>query len=336
MTRPQIVVAHYGPGLDFFTPADLARIGEVGDVLDTAALASWDDPRADDLLARADVVLGHWGCPRIDAAVLDRAPRLGLVAYAAGTVKDVVDETVFARGVRVTSGAPANAEPVAEYALAMILLAGKDVWFRRDQQRDPWLGAGRPAPEVEIGNHGRTIGLIGASLVGRRVIELLRSFPHLHVALYDPYVSAEEAARLGVEQVTDVDELCRRSDVLSIHAPDLPATRGMVGAAQLALLRTGATVVNTARPALLDQDALLAEATAGRLSAVLDVTDPEPLPSDHPLLALPNVVVTPHLAGSEGTELARMAEHAADEIRRWAAGEPARNEITLDQLARLA
>ncbi len=336
MTRPQIVIAHYAPGIDFFTDADLARISEVGDVLDRAAIGRWDDPRADDLLARADVVLGHWGCPPIDAAVLDRAPRLGLVAYAAGTVKGVVGEDVFARGIRVTSGAPANAEPVAEYALAMILLAGKDVWFRRELQRDRSIAAGRPTPEVQLGNHGRTIGLIGASLVGRRVIELLGAFPHLHVALYDPFVSAEQAASLGVDLVGDVDELCRRADVLSIHAPDLPSTRGMVGADQLALLRTGATVINTARPALLDQDALLAEVTAGRLSAVLDVTDPEPIPADHPLLGLPNVVVTPHLAGSEGSDLARMADHAADEIGRWGAGEPARNEITLDQLARLA
>jgi phosphoglycerate dehydrogenase-like enzyme len=110
----------------------------------------------------------------------------------------------------------------------------------------------------------------------------------------------------------------------------------MIGRAQLTALRTGATVINTARGALLDHDALLDEVSSGRLSAVLDVTDPEPLPDDHPLWGLPNVFITPHLAGSLGTELRRLIDHAVDEIDRWRTGRPARNAITKDMLSRLA
>ena len=95
-------------------------------------------------------------------------------------------------------------------------------------------------------------------------------------------------------------------------------------------------MINTARGTLLDHDALLAEVSTGRLSAVLDVTDPEPLPEDHPLWALPNVFITPHLAGSQGTELRRMTDHVVDEIDRWSSGRPARNEVTPDQFSRLA
>lgn len=332
--RARAVLAHYGPGLDFFTEADRAVLAEVVDLLDPEAVGAWDDPRADDLLAQAEVIIGHWGCPPIDVGVLDRAPHLGLVAYAAGTVKQVVAPAVLDR-VRVTSGAPANAEPVAEFTLGAILLANKGVFWRRvgDGSTPPVPASAVPLDAV--GNWGRTIGIVGASLVGRRVIELLRPFPALAVALFDPFVDAAEAEALGVAKL-DLDDLCAVADVLSIHAPDLPATRGMIGAAQLAALRDGATVINTARGVLVDHEALRHELSAGRLTAILDVTDPEPLPDDHPLRSLPSAYLTPHLAGSEGAELARLALDVADEVRRWQAGEPARNQVHAHQLDRLA
>lgn len=332
--KPRVVLAHF-PGVQFLSDHDIARIDEVATLLDREPLGSWQDPRADALLGQAQVLLGHWGCPLVDAAVLDRAPDLGLFAYMAGTVKGTLTDAVFARGVRVTSGANANAEPVAEFTLAAILFANKQVTRRRDQLRGPSTGAAPGAGGVAPGNWGKTIGIIGASFVGRRLIELLRSFPHLSVALYDPFVSPDEAAALGVTKL-GLDELCAASDVLSIHAPELPSTRHMLGARQLGALRTGATVINTARGSLLDHEALAREVASGRLYAMLDVTDPEPLPRDHPLRTDPNVFLTPHLAGSEGPELARLTEHAADEIRRWAAGEPAANEVTRSQLDRLA
>lgn len=329
---PAIIIAHH-PGAELLTPADHERLSSVGRILDAEPVGDWAAPRAAELLDRAEVVVGHWGCPPIDGSVLDRAPELGLIAYAAGTVKGVVTPDVFDRGIRVTSGAAANAEPVAEFTLAAILFAGKDVlWRRAGASVGAPDGAG---PAVALGNYGRTIGIVGASLIGRRVIELLRQFPHLHVLLYDPFVDTDEAARLGVEPA-GIDELCARSDVLSIHAPDLPATKRMIGADQLAALPTGATVINTARGALLDHDALVVELSAGRLRAVLDVTDPEPLPDDHPLRSLPNCWLSPHLAGSQGAELARLIDHAAQEIERWRSGEPALNEVVASQLDRLA
>lgn len=331
---PAVVIAHWA-GHDLLGDAGRARIREVGELLDEEPIADWADPRADALLAEADVLLGHWGCPYVDASVLDRAPNLGLFAYAAGTVKDTLDDAPFRRGIVVTTCADANAEPVAEFTVAAILFANKNVLWRRDRFRDPTLRGFRHRSGVPVGNWDKTVGIIGASLVGRRVIELLRAFPHLQVALYDPFVSAEEASALGVRKV-QLDELCATADVVSVHAPDVPATRGMVGRAQLAAMRTGATLINTARGALVDHDALREELAAGRLYAILDVTDPEPLPDDDPLRTLPTAFVTPHLAGSEGTELQRLAAWAADEIERWASGRPLRNRIDLEQLERMA
>jgi phosphoglycerate dehydrogenase-like enzyme len=322
-------------GLDTtaFTARHWERLEQLGDVVDRAPLTDLGDDRAVAALAQADVLLGHWGCPTLTADVVARAPRLRLFAYAAGTVKWQVTDAMWDHGVVVTSAAAANAVPVAEFTVAMIVLANKAALLFRERMRDP--RAPVPLDHMRIGNVGKTIGIVGASFVGRHVIELLAPY-EIDVALYDPYVSAEQAAQLGVELVDDLDELCRRVDVLSLHAPDIEATRGMIGAAQLALLRDGATFINTARPALVDQEALLAELASGRIAAILDVTTPEPLPPDAPLLALPNVFVTPHIAGSLGTELGRMADLAIDEIERFTRGEPLHYEVRRADLDRIA
>ena len=334
MTReqPRIALA-YHPALPVVGEADLDQIRTVGTLLNTEPLSQFDTDEARAILADADVLIGHWGCPKLDEAALAAAPGLGLFAYAAGTVKMQVCDAVFDRGVRVTSGANANAEPVAEFTLAAILFANKAVLWRRGP-------AGMASGMADLtnnarGNHGRTIGIIGASQIGRRVIELLRPFPHLAVQVYDPYLSKDDAVTLGVEKV-ELDELCASVDVLSIPAPALPETMHMIGTAQIAALRDGATIINTARGPLLDHEALLPHVSSGRLFAMLDVTDPEPLEPDSPLLDLPNVWLSPHLAGSQGSELARMTEFVVEEVRRWSAGEPALNEVTRQRLATMA
>uniref|UniRef100_A0AAU2V3J3 Hydroxyacid dehydrogenase n=1 Tax=Streptomyces sp. NBC_00003 TaxID=2903608 RepID=A0AAU2V3J3_9ACTN len=271
-------------------------------------------------LAEARILLTCWGAPPLTRDVLDAAPNLRAVVHAAGSVKHHITDACWERGIAVTSAAAANALPVAEYTLAAILFAGKEVL--RSAQRYAEL---RTAPEwlsetERTGNYRRTVGIVGASRIGRRVIELLRPFD-FEVLLYDPYVSGTEAVSLGVEQVP-LDALCARSSVVSVHAPQLPETHRMIDARRLALMPTGATLVNTARGSLVDEPALLAELLSGRLHAVLDVTDPELPPRESPLYDLPNVLLTPHIAGSLGNELHRMADQALDEVERFAAGVP--------------
>lgn len=316
-----------------FGPDHLARLERIGTLLDPAPLTRLDDDRARAVLAETEVLLGHWGCPTLTADVLALAPRLECFAYAAGTVKWQVTDAVWERDLLVTSAAAANAVPVAEYTVAMILLANKGVLLVRELQRDPTLRL--PLDLGRVGNVGKTIGIIGASFVGRLVIELLRPFD-LRVRCYDPYLSDDEATRLGVRRDDDLLELCRNVDVLSLHAPDIESTRNMLRAEHFAALRDGAVFVNTARPALVDQDALEAELVAGRISAVLDVATPDPLPADHRLLSLANVFVTPHVAGSMGTELARMADLAIDEIERFATGLPPLHPVRRADLDRIA
>lgn len=281
-------------------------------------------------LTETEVLYTSWGCPPVTAEVLARAPRLRAIVHAAGSVKGHVTEEVWRRGIAVSSAASANAEPVAEYTLAAILFANKRVIdiaraYRRDRRTDDW-----DARYPGFGNYRRTVGIVGASRIGRRVIELLRPFA-LEVLVSDPYLGEElEATRV------ELDELVARSDVVSLHAPDLPETRHLMDAARLALMRDGATLINTARAALVDQEALTAELVTGRLYAVLDHTEPEFLPPGSPLYDLRNVLVTPHVAGSLGGELARMADLALDELARFARGLPFEHGVEPATLSRSA
>jgi phosphoglycerate dehydrogenase-like enzyme len=332
VARPTVALSMY-PGLEPYAlrPEHVEALAGVADLLAPEAVQALPDARAAEVLAAADVLLGHWGCVQVDEALLDRAPRLKMLAYAAGTLRDTATPAAFDR-LLVTSGAAANAVPVAEYTVAAILWANKAAFVERERLR------GAALPEMPrrhpVGNWGKLIGLVGASHVGRAVVELLRPY-HCTVAVADPYLTAADAAALGVDRV-DLEELLARSDVVSLHAPALPETERMIGAAELARMMDGATLINTARGVLVDHDALVDEVRTGRLTAVLDVTDPDPLPPDHPLLHLPTCVVTPHLAGSQGTELARQAELVIEEIRRFATGEPPLHPVVASDIGRVA
>ena len=312
-----------------FSARSMEEYAEVGEV--AGHLTEFDSASARRILDRVEVLITGWGAPRLDAALLDAAPRLEAVLHAAGTVKPYLDGAVLERGVRVSSAAAANAVPVAEYAVAMIVLAGKRVLpiarRYRELQEDFDIEAAFPG----MGNYGQRIGIIGASKIGRLVIDMLAAYTY-EVVVYDPYLSDTEAAELGVASVS-LDELLRTSDVVSVHAPSLPSTRDLVDARGIGLLRPGATLLNTARGELVDQEALTRRVVAGEIFAILDVTVPWVLATDHPLYTSEHALLTPHIAGSLGAELGRLSAAMLEELRRIARGQPLRHEIEPDLLA---
>jgi len=329
---PRILLAMNGPKLrDQLLPDRLVqRLRAVGEV-DLDLVASDFATVSDHVLGETSVIFGGWGVKRLDVAVLDRMPRLGLVAYAAGSVKGFATDELFDRGITLTTAAAANGVPVAEWTHALITLANKNFLtgveiYRRGQRRGGEFD--------RYGNVDRTVGIIGASLIGRDVLNRLRGQP-LRILLSDPTIDPAVAAGLGAELV-DLDTLMASADVVSLHAPLLPSTIGMIGANQIRSMQDGATFINTARGVLVDHDALRAELATGRISAMLDVTHPEPLTPDDPMRSMPNVLLTPHLAGSQGLEVRRMAEYAVDEVERWSTGRPPRYEVTRAALARMA
>ncbi|MEU9336446.1 hydroxyacid dehydrogenase [Streptomyces sp. NPDC048290] len=330
--RPRARLAMHRSVKDaLFTPLTTVRLTRLADIDPGEVVEDFTDATG---LDSVDVLITGWGCPPIERDVLDRSPRLRAVIHTAGTVKHHITDACWERGIEVTSAAEANAVPVAEFTLAAILFAHKRVWqinalYRHHRTLEPWTDR-----FPSVGNYGRTVGVVGASRIGRRVLDLLRPFD-FEVLVADPYLDADEAASLGARLV-DLDTLMTVSDTVTLHAPSLPETDHMIDRARLALLPDGATLINTARGSLVDTVALTAELASGRIHAVLDVTCPEPLPTASDLYDLPGVLLTPHIAGSLGGELDRLARHALDELARFTEGLPFAHPVRRDQLGRSA
>jgi phosphoglycerate dehydrogenase-like enzyme len=310
-----------------YGPTQRAAISELVDVV-APPLTSGELASRLDLLAGVEVLLSGWGAPLLDEALLAHAPDLGVVLYGAGAVRGFVTDELFRRGVRVSSANAANAVPVAELTLAVILFSLKHGWRLARQV----VGPDDPRRQEVPGAYGETVGLLGLGAVGRLVCERLASFD-LDIVAYDPYCTEEEAADLGISLV-GLDELFARAAVVSVHAPLYPATTGLVSGELVDSMRPGATLVNTARGAILRQEEVAAVLAARQdLEAFLDVTDPEPLPAGHPLLELPNVTITPHLAGSLGPECRRLGDTMVAELRRYVDGQPLLHQVDPAALA---
>ena len=278
-----------------------------------------------------EVVFSTWGMPALTAAQLAQLPALRAVFYAAGTVKDFA-APLLARNVTVVSAWAANAIPVAEFTVAQLLLANKG-YFRNIH--DCTTPAGRAKAFCGQGNFGQTVAILGAGMIGRKVIELLKPF-HLRVIVFDPFLPDAEAARLGVEKVS-LEAAFARGSVVSNHLANVPETRGLLRQAHFAALRENATFINTGRGATLVEPELIAVLRQRPdLTALLDVTDPEPPAPDSPFYTLPNVRLSSHIAGSVGTEVMRMADVVLEECAAWRAGKPLRYQVTQAMLATMA
>ncbi len=317
--RPRAAFAFGDPDDRYrvFSPDAMARLVEATQIDPDLVIADITADDCAEVLAEVEVLITFWGGPLIDETVLARAPRLNAVVHAGGSVKPHITSACWQRGIAVSSAAAANAIPVAEFALAAILLLNKDAFRLADR-----LGRSDPvdykAALDHYGNYGSVVGVVGASRVGRHLLTLLRPFS-FEVLVADPFATAGEIEAVGARLV-DLDELVAHCDIVSLHAPALPETHHLLDRRRLALMRDGAGVVNTSRGSLVDIDALKDELVSGRLTAVLDVVGDDHIADDPELVALPNVFVTPHIAGSFGNELRRLGDSAVAEVERYCAG----------------
>lgn len=285
-----------------------------------------------ELLAEAEVAFSGWGAPVMDEAFLAAAPKLRAVFYGAGSIKAMTPEAFWARNIAVTSAYAMNAVPVSEFTLASILLSLKRTWhYALGTKR---LGA-YPERVTPPGAYGSKVGLISFGMIGRLVRERLLPFD-LDVWVYDPFLQAEQAAELNVTLVS-LDDIFMHCDVVSLHAPWLKQTEGMIQGRHFELMKAGSTFINTARGAIVNEPEMVTVlARRPEITALLDVTWPEPPAAGSPLYSLPNVVLTPHIAGSQEKECRRMGQLMVDEFDRWAKGEPMRWAISKEKAAILA
>lgn len=244
-------------------------------------------------LEEADAAIVCPGFPGV-AAVFEAHPRLKVVARSGAGYDNLSVPAANASGICVLRTPDSNTETTAVYSISMMLNA-----VRRIKMGNELLSAGQwlPLPELNTFDiNGSTLGIVGLGRIGGRVSEIAHVLG-MHVTAYDPYIDEGRAVSLRTTLVPTLDDLLRQADVVTLHVPLTDETRGMMGAEQFARMKTGAVFVNCARGPVMVEAALIEALRSGKLAgAALDVWDPEPPAPDNPLLHMPNVIATPHMA----------------------------------------
>ncbi|HEY3283483.1 MAG TPA: hydroxyacid dehydrogenase [Armatimonadota bacterium] len=317
-SRPTVLLLPQEPLFSQLFPRTVMdRLRSFAEVVDRREGPGWDAASLTQALASSDACVTGWGSPKLTGEVVGPSPRLRILAHAAGTIRPVASQELFDRGIVVSTAHDVIARYVGEMTLGLAIagLRGLPQQDRKLRGKEGDVPLWEPEELFE-----KVVGLVGLGSTARHFLRLLRPFDCLVLA-FDPYVDPATASELGV-QLLPLAQVLTQSRVVSLHAASVPETRHLVDRMALSRMQNGALLINTGRPALLDQEALVDELSAGRLRACLDVTDPEPLPPDHILLRLPNVMVTPHTAGPTPGRRWEMGAFAVEELHRFFSGQP--------------
>ena len=327
----------------YLPPADLSReilSPEAISIMEKLGAVVWNELDRNytsdellELIPGAAVVITSWGSPIITEEHVAAADELLIVGHAAGSVKTRLAPAGHERGITLLSAADVIAESVAEYTLWAMLSGQRDL-LRYERIMKTERGWKPTRPWFGHCLYAKKVGIVSAGMVGRRVIGLLAPFG-CEVMVYDPYLGEEDARLLNVRSVS-LAELFANSDIISVHAPITPETKGMITRAHFRSIRDGVLFINTARAWTLDQDALLAELQKKRFNAYIDVFEPEPLPADHPLRELDNVFLSPHISGHTVESRLRLVEEIARDIERFFNNEPLRLVVPHAKLSIMA
>ncbi|MEX0325231.1 MAG: hydroxyacid dehydrogenase [Puniceicoccaceae bacterium] len=289
---------------------------------------------AEDILAGqakdVEILITGWGASTLTANLLEAMPSLQQVLHVGGSVKGLVGSgEVFRKGIRVGSTNPELAQSVAEFCMGQIILAGKHV---PENRRFVEKNKVYPPKRYSTDNYPWVVGLIGYGAIARRLRRLLKGLT-IKVWVHDPYLSREEATEEGIKLVT-LPELFQGSDIVSCHLSHTKATEGMLRGDHFNAMKRRATFLNTARGQVINEEELVAVLRRRNdLWAILDVVAHEPIAENHPFHDLPNVILTPHIAGATGAECRRLGRFATEEILRWTNGEALIGEVAEETLS---
>lgn len=314
---------------------DLEGLRQIGDVLDVDPPEEVTKEFLVEHLRSADVAITSWETARFDAGVLAAAPRLKLICHAAGSVRPIVSNEVWIRGIRVTSAAAAISYGVAEFCLGLILMASKRVfWLAQGTHRGEWTES-MPCFGGAFELYRQNIGIIGAGFIGRHLIRLFKNWD-CNVLVYDPYLSAEQAHELGCEKRETLEELFSQCRAVSLNAPSNEGTREMLRGHHFAALPAGAVFVNTAGSIQIHEAEFIAELRKQRFVACVDRCEVEPCAPNHPYRTLPNVILTPHIAGAVAENMRRIGTFVRNEVESYIENGSLIHEVTEASLATMA
>ena len=332
MERPEALYLLYAKYFDTVYPAAVREEARRWAQVTDRCLPLEDLEAREADTSQTRVVLSGWGMPVADEAFMARFPRLELICYAGGSIRAFATDAMWEQGVRVTHAASQNAQPVAEFAFAHIVLACKRALpvMRESRRRRMFCRDTRVT-----GAYGVRVGVVSLGQIGRLVVERLRSLG-VETVVYDVLEDPAWARRAGVRYAS-LEEVFATCSVVSLHTPLLPQTIGLINEPLLNSMAPRSTLINTARGGIVDQPALV-EMLRRRpdVTAILDVTCPEPPPDDSPLWQLDNAFVFPHLAGAMGSEHQRLGQAMVDELRRYVHRQPLTFEVTRESALAMA
>lgn len=273
-----------------------------------------------------DICVTHWSSPKFSARVLENAEKLRMIAHAAGSVAQLVTDQVYDMGIKVCSSNSVMAKYVAEGVLAYILAE-----LRLIPQHDRDMKTGKLWDRKVVESRsliGAKIGLIGFGTIGACLLEMLAPFNTI-IKIFDPYLPGKALEKYPNASLCPISEALEWGDIVSVHASQTPETWHLLDMKKLGMIKDNALLINTARGSIIDETALIDELRSGRLRAVLDVYEEEPLSPESPLRKLDNVILLPHMAGAAAKEA--MTFEMIEEIKRFINGEPLKLEIPIEK-----
>ena len=287
----------------------------------------WNPDEITKVMREADILLSGWGTKELTENILSPAPDLKLWVHAAGSMATMASDAVWKRELLLSTANDVLARGVAEFAVAITIIALKQVvpLNRALQDGEPWKEARDSHQSREL--CAMRVGIAGFGRVGRHLARLLRVFRDLDIVVSDPFAPDALFEEYGVRRM-DLSELCATSEVIHNCVPATPKTRGLFSADLLRSMKDDAIFINTGRGATVDEAALIKELKTGRIHACLDVTDPEPPEPGSPFYTLPNCLLTPHIAGAVGNGRLLLGGFAVDEILRYLDGRPLEGQVS--------
>lgn len=307
----------------FFNPSLIDELEQMADV-------TWNESTTDQLtreqlcaaIKDVDFIITGWGSPILDEEVLQHANKLKMVAHTGGTVKPYVTDAVYERGITVVSGNNVYAESVAESVIAYALASLRDIpKYSSELKQGIW-----PKGYYNKGLLNKKIGIVGYGMIAKYTVEMLKPF-HPELYVYSKHITQDELDKHGMKKA-ELEEIFTTCDIVSLHSASTPANYRMINESLLMSMQDGALLINTARGAIIDEEALVRVMQAKPIYAVLDVFEVEPLPAQHPLTTLENAILMPHMGGPTVDRRLIVTKQVIHEIRRFLSDEPLVCEIS--------
>lgn len=334
--QPRVLLV-FDPALyeTYVDPADLGRLRAIAQVEYVPCADKEMTPALREQIAQATAIVVCHGAPRISGEVLDAAPDLRFIGELEGDRFEgrLDPEAAWERGRHVVDTTNGSSYPVSEWALAMMMIGLRNAGalFRRMIAGEEFHLPKDDFGYIHAELTGKRVGLIGGGHIARRLIKFLQPF-EVDISVHDPYIAKDIADLLGF-RLTSLDYVLSRNDVVVCLAPLTPSTRRMIGARELDLIPSGAVLVNVSRGPIIDPAALVARLERGDIVGCFDVFDPEPIPADNPIRRLPNVFLTPHIAGVTAASRPRFFHLMVDELERFFGGHETLFDLTPRSLA---